>query len=376
MENNAKAQRYKIMLIIGVGQIIISQARRGCHLLFLSGSANDWRLLSVFILVLSGCSGVPTPVVTPTAPLHYIQAETWRSIDEQILSASVAARKKSGAYARVAMDNWRLRVHRRTEEVFIPWYSSYWTQQWMASRVAWYNLQYVEGEPTPEERLTSYLQQQFYEQVLEPVSNFVDPRTVMEETTAVYLRELKIRVDLLPYEYRIPVAELNRHLKFIPAIAVQVMPLQDASLYDVLQSTDLFGLPAYKTLLAQIGVIKGGISPESSKDFLDRVTWRAVTKFVEQMELRSGASIASFIVGGHLGLFISVGTATWSAAEHENDKSGMEAHLRDNLDLMLEVMWQDLVEDTHGGVTAVVHHMSKQIEYSLFTLDPTGSGLF
>ncbi|MCK5649635.1 MAG: hypothetical protein KAI22_12235 [Gammaproteobacteria bacterium] len=77
-----------------------------------------------------------------------------------------------------------------------------------------------------------------------------------------------------------------------------------------------------------------------------------MTKFVEQMELRSGASIASFIVGGHLGLFISVGTATWSAAEHENDKSGMEAHLRDNLDLMLEVMWQDLVEDTHGGVTA------------------------
>ena len=364
------------MLIIGVAQIVISRVYRCCHLLLLPCRANNWRLLSVFIIVLSGCSSVPTPVVTPAAPLHYVQAETWRSIDEQILNASVSARKKSDAYARVAMDNWRRRVHRRTEEVFIPWYSNYWTQQWMASRVAWYKMQYVEGEPTPEERLTSYLQQQFYEQVLEPVSHFFDPRTVMEEATAVYLREIKIRVDKFPHEYQIPVAELNRHLKFIPAIVVQTIPSQDVSLYDVLKITDLFDLPAYKTLLAQIGVIKGGLSPESSKDFLDRVTWRAVTKFVEQMELRSGASIASFIVGGHLGLFISVGTATWSAAEHENDKSGMEAHLRDNLDLMLEVMWQDLVEDTHGGVTAVVHHMSKQIEYSLFTLDPTGSGLF
>lgn len=256
------------MLIIGVAQIVISRVYRCCHQLLLPCRANNWRLLSVFIIALSGCSSVPTPVVTPTAPLHYVQAETWRSIDEQILNASVSARKKSDAYARVAMDNWRRRVHRRTEEVFIPWYSNYWTQQWMASRVAWYKMQYVEGEPTPEERLTSYLQQQFYEQVLEPVSHFFDPRTVMEEATAVYLREIKIRVDKFPHEYQIPVAELNRHLKFIPAIVVQTIPSQDVSLYDVLKITDLFDLPA------------------------------------------------------------------------------------------------------------VVHHMSKQIEYSLFTLDPTGSGLF
>lgn len=364
------------MLIIRVGQTVISQASRCCHLVLLPCLANDWRLLGVFIIALSGCSNVPMPVVTPTAPLHYIQSETWQSIDEQILSASVSARKKSKAYARVAMANWRWRVYRRTEDVFIPWYSSYWTQQWMASRVAWYKMQYAEGEPTPEERLTNYLQQQFYDQVLEPVSNFVDPRSVMEETTAIYLRELKIRVGQFPYEYRIPVAELNRHLKFIPAIVVQSMPLQDTSLYDVLQTTDLFDLHAYQTLLAQIDAVNGGISPKSSKDSLDRVARRAVTKLVEQIELRGGTSIASFIVGGYWGVFISVGAATWSVTEHEHDKSGMEVQLRDNLDMMLDVMWQDLVEDSCGGVTAVVNHMSKQIEYSVFTLDPAGSGLF
>ena len=351
------------MLMIGLAKRVISQA-------------GFRRVLSVFIIALSGCSSVPAPVVIATAPLHYIPAETWQSIDEQILSASVSARKKSRTYARTAMANWRRQVQQRTEDVFIPWYSSYWTQQWMASRVTWYKMQYVEGEPTPEERLSSYLQQQFYEQVLEPVSNFVDPRTVMEETTAVYLQAVKIRVDQFPSEYRIPVAELNRHLEFIPAIVVQAMPLQDASLYDVLQITDLAELPAYQTLLAQIDAVNGDISPGSSKDNLNRVTRRAVTKLVEQMELRSGASIAALIAGGHLGVFISMGAATWSATEHKNDKSTMEAQLRNNLDKMLDLMWQDLVEDTHGGVTAAVHHISKQIEYSVFTLDPAGSGLF
>lgn len=334
------------------------------------------RLLSVFIIALSACTSVPAPVVTPAAPLHYIPAETWQSIDEQILSASVSARKKSRAYARLAMANWRRRVQQRTEDIFIPWYSSYWTQQWMSSRVAWYKMQYAEGEATPEERLSNYLQQQFYEQVLEPVSNFVDPRTVMKETTAVYLRAVKIRVEQFPSEYQIPVAELNRHLKFIPAIVVQTMPLQDASLYDVLQITALPDLPAYKTLLAQIDTVNGDISPESSTDNLNKVSSRAVTKLVEQMELRSGASIAAILVGGHLGVFISMGAATWSATAHQNDKASMEAQLRNNLDSMLDLMWQDLVVDTHGGVTAAVHHMSKQIEYSVFTLDPTGSGLF
>jgi len=371
----------KFMLIIGVDQIVVSQASRYCHMVPLSRLANDWRhvacsLLIVLIITLGGCSNITAPVVTPTAPLYHIQPEVWQAIDEQILSASVFARQKSEAYARFAMANWLSRVRQRTEEIFIPWYSSYWTQQWMASRVAWYKMQYAEGELTPEERLTNYLQKQFYDQVLEPISKFVDPHTVMEETTAVYLREVKFRLEQLPNEHQIPVAELNRHLKFIPAIVMKTMPLQDISLYEIMKTTDLYDLPAYETLLAQINATNGGMAPKSSKDSLDKVSKRAVTKLVEQMKLRGGASIVSLIAGGHLGVFISVGAASWSATEHEHDKSEMDAQLRDNLDVMLDMMWQDLMEDRQGGVTAVVHHISKQIEDSVLTLGPAGSGLF
>lgn len=344
--------------------------------------ASGWRrraarlMLITFVAALCSCSHTPTPVVTTPTPLYQVQPETWRAIDEQILRASVYAMHESMAYARVAMEDWLWRVRRHTEDVFIPWYSHYWTQQWMATRVAWYKLQYTEGEVTPEERLLSYLQQQFYEQVLEPVNNFVDPHTIMEETTARYLQELKKRLEPLPFEYRIPVAALNQHLKFIPAIVIPVMPLQDISLFEVLQATDLSALPAYETLLAQIAAINGGVGPTSSTDGLDRVASRAVTELVEQMALRGGASAASIIMGGYWGVLISAGSMTWSAIDHANHKPEMEAQLRDNLDVMLDVIWQGLVEDPQGGVTAVVQHMNNQIEYAVFTIDPAGTGLF
>jgi hypothetical protein len=80
-------------------------------------------------------------------------------------------------------------------------------------------------------------------------------------------------------------------------------------------------------------------------------------------------------------VLISAGAAAWSAVEHDYNKQGIEAQLRGNLSAALDVMWLDLMEDQHGGVTAVVHHMSTQIEHAVFhplqtplvphTLEPT-----
>jgi len=95
-------------------------------------------------------------------------------------------------------------VRQRIEAVFISWYTGYWTQQWIAVKVSWYQLQQDEGEPAPEEREASYLQEQFSAQVPEPLSSFVDPHTVMQDATVSYLRELKGALDPLPVRYHIP----------------------------------------------------------------------------------------------------------------------------------------------------------------------------
>ena len=330
------------------------------------GQLAAYVLLFVMTVTLGGCSHAPSQVEVPPAPLYHVQPGTWRAIDEQILTASVYARHESEASARVAMDEWQWRVRRRIDKVFIPWYSSYWTQQWVASKVAWYKLQYAEGEATPEERLVSYLQEQFYAQVLEPVSSFVDPQAVMEDAAAGYLWELKGRLDQLPFEYHIPVAAFNQHLKSIPAIVVLAVPLQDVSLYEVLQAADLTAQPAYEILLEQMTTVGDTASPMPSPDRLHTVARRAVTKLVDSMALRGSTTTASTIVGGFWGVVISTGSVVWGAVEHDHDKTVMEAQLRENLDAALDVMWQDLMEDQHGGVTAVVHHMSTQIEHAVF----------
>lgn len=274
------------------------------------------------------------------------------------------AKRESEASARLAMDDWRERVRRRIEDVFIPWYSSYWTQQWISTKVSWYQLQYAEGEATPEERLVGYLQEQFYVQVLEPVNSFVDPHAVMDDTTDRFVRELESRIERFPLEYGIPVDAFNQHLRTIPAIVVKAVPPQNASLHEVLQAADLSAVPAYAALLAEITSSNGGAGETPPSDRLREVARRAVTKLVGSLALRGGATAASSLVGGFWGLLISAGSAVWSVMEHDQDKPQMEVQLRENMDAALEVMWQNLVEDPRGGVTAVVNHISAQIEYA------------
>ncbi len=264
------------------------------------------------------------------------------------------------------MDEWLWRVRQRTEEVFIPWYTGYWTQQWISIKVSWYKLHSDEEEATPEERLVNYLQEQFYSQVLEPVSSFVDPHTVMEHATADYLRELKGAVTPLQASYNIPAELFRQHLEAIPAIEGNGVPLQGASLYEVLQDADLSDVAGYESLLAQIAAVNGSITPTPSADRLQVVARRAIEKLLGTLTVRGGAAAASAIVGGFWGMLISTGSAVWGAVEYNNDKPVMETQLRENLDAAMEVMWQDLVEDQDGGVTAVVHHMSTRIEDALF----------
>lgn len=333
-------------------------------------------LIAISIVILNGCSHVPKPVMTKLAPLYYVPAETWKAIDEQIYRASVSAKHESVSYALIAMNNWRRQVRRHTEEVFIPWYSSYWTQQGLSTRIAWYKMQYSEGEVSPEERMADYLQNEFFEQVLEPVSDNIDPHAVMKMASMIYLRELNYHLLKLPHKYNIPVEVFEHHLKFIPAIDVPALPIYEASLYEVLNTRQLSELPAFKRLLAKINIYNEDQGQSSSKTALDRVARKAVIRLVDQLEVRSSAAVASMLVGGYVGIIISAGSATWSVTEHVGDKPEMESQMRNSLDLMLEEMWRDMVKDKHTGVTAIVHHMSNQIEYAVFSLDPAGSTLF
>lgn len=321
-------------------------------------------LLTALALLLGACARVPAPAL-PQVPVPPIPAATRQALDERIGAAVVHARNGAVTYARVAMQEWQGLVRRYAEEAFIPWYTGYWTQQWITIKVAWYQMQHAEGEPTPEARLTAYLQREFFEQVLQPASEHVDPLDVMQESSNDFLRELGRELDHLPPAFDIAPAAFERHLDAIPAIVVATTVPQQASLLDVLNARDLHALPAYQALWRQIAAAND-IDPEApARERMSLVARRAIDKLLGTGAVRTGTAAAAAIAGGPWGVVLSAGGAVWGIAQHELDNSELQAQLRVNLEAALEIMWQGLVEDRGAGVTAPVRHMAMQIEQAV-----------
>jgi hypothetical protein len=166
----------------------------------------------------------------------------------------------------------------------------------------------------------------------------------------------------LPSEYDVPAAAFRQHLETIPAIVVQAVPPQEASLNEVLQAADLSALPAYRALLKKVAAASDVANPTPSADRLQVVANQAVTRLLDSVTLSAGTATASTLVGGYWGIAISAGSAAYAAVEHDHEKPAIEAQLRENLDAVLDLMWQELVDDPRGGITALLHSMSTQIE--------------
>ena len=324
----------------------------------------------VVIAVLGGCAQPPVRPMAQSPPYQF-QPGTLRAIDEAILTASMQARSESEANARMVMEEWKSRVRQRIDEVFIPWYFNFGIQQWISTKVVVYKLMYTEGDITPEERLVSYLQEQFYEQVLQPVSRSVDPQTVMEDAAVDYLRELRGRLGRLPSQYHIPASAFWQHLKTIPAITVQEVPPQQASLYEVLQAAHPTAVPAYRALLGEVAATSDIARPTPPADRLRVVADQAVSRMLDSMALRGGTTTASSLVGGVWGMALSAGSTAYAAIDDEREKPEREARMREDLNAVLDLMWQELVEDPHGGVTALVDHISSRIDDAVVRPHPS-----
>lgn len=69
-------------------------------------------------------------------------------------------------------------------------------------------------------------------------------------------------------------------------------------------------------------------------------------------------------------ILISVGVSGWQAIEHEKEWPALKAHLRANLNAMLDRTWRQLMEDPVHGAIAPVNHMAVQVENGIPGLRP------
>ncbi|SEI62243.1 hypothetical protein SAMN04244579_01410 [Azotobacter beijerinckii] len=320
-------------------------------------------LIVALMVALAGCA---TPERAPERPPPVVIPEsTWRQIDSDIVAVSLDAKEQAMHFAHDAMQGWMDLVYQRTETDFIPWFSSYWTRQWLTMRVSWYKLS-AGGEKDPTvERLALYLQEQYRERVLEPVAEEVDPDRVMEQTTKLYVWVLGELLQRIPQRYGIPRDQFDRRLKDIPAIALAPPSSHSASLYQIVCADPLARLPAYGALVARIHNPSAGAGTRPAGADISPVAKRTSENLVNELATSSVASVISTAVGRVAGAVISLGAAGFSAVVRENERPDMEAQLRKNLNAAFDEKWLDLMRNPDTGVLAGVYHISGRIEGGL-----------
>jgi hypothetical protein len=309
-------------------------------------------LMIACLAALAGCASDP-PV--------QISASTWRQVDGEIAAASRAASEQAREQALTAMRRWMELVYRETDEEFIPWFSSYWTQQWLSVKVSWYKLS-AGGEQDPTvNRLALYLQEQYQEIVLEPVAEELDPGQIMQDSTRLYVRHLQRQVPDIGQRHGVPEEQFEQRLKDIPAISLA----PGASLYQLLHADPPEQLPAYKALLKHIRATPGSAGDWSTNPGISSVAQRASKRLVDDLTASGAASAVGAMVGRAAGMTLSLGVALFSAIAHADERSETEALLRKNLHAAFDREWQELLRSPERGVLAGVQQLSGQIEGGL-----------
>jgi hypothetical protein len=324
-------------------------------------------LVVALLLSLAGCAA-PERSPEGDSTVH-VSATTWQQVDQDIASASLAAQEAAENYAHGLMDGWMRRVRELGEEDFIPWYTGYWTQQWLSIKVAWYKMGDGEGNEAGDDpavrRLATYLQEEYQERVLEPAAEEVDPNAVSEQATSLYVKLLAEQLQGIRRRHDVPTAQFEHRLQAIPAIAAATPGAQNASLYRLVYSDPIAALPAYASLLEHLRERRAGFGAGPSDARLSPIAERTAENLMDQLAIKSGASAAAAALGGVAGIVVSLGAAGFGAIAHAQEKPALEAQLRETLDVAQEEMWRQLVEDPASGVLAGIYHIAEQIERGL-----------
>ncbi|UQS17432.1 hypothetical protein [Pseudomonas sp. HS6] len=320
-------------------------------------------LIVVAILALAGCV---SPVHAPQTPVAVpVSAATWQLVDKELVSASQQATEQVKVFARGSMEHWRTRVYEQTEEKFIPWFSSYWTQEWLSMKVSWYTLNAGGEQDASSKRLAEYLLEQYQQRVLAPVAVEIDPDAILAQSTGYYAQLMAQQIPVIAQRHGIPIAQLNGHLQKIPAIALGPPPARDASLYQIVSTEPLNTLPAYAALIDKIHTDGGAKGIASTDAGMAPVAKRASQRMEAEMAPRGAASAVAAAAGKLVGGLISVGVAGIRAIIQASDRPDSEALIRSSLGNTFDKAWLKLVQNPKTGVMAGTLHMAAQIEGNL-----------
>ncbi|MFF7107321.1 hypothetical protein [Pseudomonas sichuanensis] len=318
-------------------------------------------LPACFILALAGCAGKRPPAPPPPQNLP---PAVWQRIDQEIIEASAAAAGSANDYARRSMRVWKEQVQQRTENDFIPWFTGYWTQQWLTLKVAWYKMNNGNGNEPPEKRLGLYLQEQYHQRVIDPVAEQINPEGIRDRASELYLQLLGQQLPAIIQRYNAPPEQFSQRLNRIPAIALGPPDARNATLYQLLRAKSLEQQPAWQSLRQQLHQ-QASKAPGQTDARLSSVATQASEKLGASLAPRGAASAIAAAVGKAAGAMISVVVTGYGMLSHDREQPQMIEQLRVILNVALNEEWQELMENRQSGAMAGVYYLSGQVEDSL-----------
>ncbi|WP_256671370.1 hypothetical protein [Pseudomonas sp. EMN2] len=313
------------------------------------------------LLALTGCAGKHPPAPPPPQNLP---PAVWQRIDQDIIEASAAAAGSANDYARRSMRVWKEQVQQRTENDFIPWFTGYWTQQWLTLKVAWYKMNNGNGNEPPEKRLGLYLQEQYHQRVIDPVAEQINPEGIRDRASELYLQLLGQQLPAIIQRYNAPPEQFSQRLNRIPAIALGPPDARNATLYQLLRAKSLEQQPAWQSLRQQLHQ-QASKAPGQTDAGLSSVATQASEKLGASLAPRGAASAIAAAVGKAAGAMISVVVTGYGMLSHDREQPQMIEQLRVILNVALNEEWQELMENRQSGAMAGVYYLSGQVEDSL-----------
>jgi hypothetical protein len=323
-------------------------------------------LLLCLLLALAGCAGKRTP---PPPPPAVLDPAAWQRIDQELIDASVGAAGSANDYARRSMRVWKEQVQQRTESDFIPWFTGYWTQQWLTLKVAWYKLDSGEGREPAEKRLALYLQEQYHKRVIDPVAEQINPESIRDRACELYIQLFGQQLPAIIQKYNAAPEQVSQRLNRILAINLGPPPARNASLYQLLRAKPLDQQPAWLALREHLHQ-QAAKGPGQTDVGLSSVANRASEKLGATLAPRGIASAVASAVGKVAGAMISVAAAGYGMITHDREHPEMVEQLRVILNVALNQEWQELMENRQSGAMAGVYYLSGQVEDSLLASAP------
>jgi hypothetical protein len=285
-------------------------------------------------------------------------------VEREIVLASLTGRGEATGYARQAVAAWLDRVRQHSEQEFIPWYTSYWTQEWLMLKLALHGHDGADQQSAASRELAKYLQAKFASQVLEPASEPTGPGGILRQATAIYLRALRTAVAQAGQRHRLPARALRAWLEQVPAIAPAASGLRGVSLGELLAAEPTLQVAAYDGLLQRIAGGGAAFDRRMTDAELLPAACAVADAFVERIAARGGSAAAT-VIGGPVGAVISLGLGGWSYAQHEQDRPQLEAKLREQLLGVRGRWYRELLQEPEAGVLGAVQHIHGQIVAAL-----------